>query len=641
MKKSTRILSTGALATAVIAALSAFASGYTTSPIVSSTASVGAATGSSAAQGTSPGTKVMLASTPQQTNFNRFIVKYKDGAVAQRSQSAALSALNAAATRAGVAGMKAGANGVSTALTLQHVRKLAIGADVIRLSRGLNQTEADALLAQLRSDPAVQYAQPDYIKYRSDFIPNDNRFDLQWHYTNAASGIRAPKAWDTSTGEGVVVAVLDTGYVDHSDLDANIVPGYDFIAAYGQDANNPDIAGDGDGRDADAHDTGDWTDASMPWCGRNSSSSFHGTHVAGTVAAVTNNGIGVAGVAFNAKVQPVRVLGHCGGFTSDIADAITWASGGTVAGAPDNSANHAEVLNLSLGGSGSCGNDTVTQAAVDGAISRGVTVVVAAGNSNADAANFSPASCKGVITVGANGVDGAKSWFSNYGPTVSVTAPGGNATSGDAPDNAWIWSLGNRGTKAPIAGPEGEALIGNIGTSMASPHVAGIVALMQSAAVAAGNPALTPAQVRTILRQTAKPFTVLPPSSTPMGAGIVDAAAAVAAASQPVPTDEPSVLLVNRQAISGQTGAAGDSLLYMINVPAGTRSLNLRSYGGTGDVSLYVSHEVIPTTVLYGRKSAKTGNAEAVVITNPAQGTWYLRVAGEKAFANVSVMGLY
>ena len=646
MKKHTRIIASGALATAVITALSAFASGYTGTLMGASTtasASVTSALGSSVAAagaGRTGAMKKLTAAKPAQASFDRFIVRFKDGSAAQRSQTTLLGVMNSAATRAGVAGMRSTANGAQGALTLRHVRRMAQGADVIRLSRALNRTEMETLLVELRRDPSVMYAQPDYIKHALDTTPNDPEFSRLWHYTNPTTGIRAPLAWDTSKGDGVVVAVLDTGYLDHEDLNANIVPGYDFISGYGQDPENPDVAGDGDGRDADAHDPGDWTDSTMPWCGGTSDSSFHGTHVAGTVAAVGNNSKGVVGVAYGAKVQPVRVLGHCGGFTSDIADAITWASGGSVPGAPDNSSNHAEVLNLSLGGSGSCANDPVTQAAVDGAISRGVTVVVAAGNNNSDAAGFSPASCKGVITVGANGVDGAKSWFSNYGATVTVTAPGGNATDGNSPDNAWIWSLGNAGAKAPEASPAGDRLVGNIGTSMASPHVAAIVALMQSAAVAAGNPPLTPAQVRTILRRTAKPFSVTPPASTPMGAGIVDAADAVAAATQPISQDT-STLLDNRMALGSQSGGAGEDLLYSIVVPAGVTSLNLRSYGGTGDVSLYVSHEAQPTTVLYDRKSAKLGNSEAVVISKPKPGTYYLRMVGEKAFSGVTVLGVY
>lgn len=642
MKKHTKILASGALATAVITAITAFASNYsgTLGGVGAVPTSAAAAPALAAAAATTGKAMVMPAGPQEQASFDRFIVRFQDGSAAQRSQSTLLGVMQSAVTRAGVAATRSSAGGTQGALTLRHLRRMSQGADVVRFSHALNRAEADALLAELRKDPSVLYAQPDYLKHALQTQTNDPEFARLWHYSNPTTGIRAPLAWDTSKGDGVLVAVLDTGYLDHADLDANIVPGYDFIGAYGQDASHPDIAGDGDGRDADAHDPGDWTDASMPWCGRTSDSSFHGTHVAGTVAAVGNNSTGVVGVAYEAKVQPVRVLGHCGGFTSDIADAITWASGGSVPGAPDNSSNHAEVLNLSLGGAGTCGNDPATQTAIDGAIARGVTVVVAAGNSNADAANFSPASCKGVITVGANGVDGAKSWFSNYGATVTVTAPGGSATSGTSPDDAWIWSLGNAGTQAPQPSPAGDRIVPNIGTSMASPHVAGIVALMQSAAVAAGNPALTPAQVRTILRRTAKPFTVAPSASTPMGAGIVDAANAVAAAKQPI-AEDPSTLLDNRKALANQSGAIGEGLLYSIVVPAGTSSLNLRSYGGTGDVSLYVSFEAQPSTVLYDRKSAKPGNSEAVVITNPQPGTYYLRMVGEKAFAGVSVMGVY
>ncbi|WP_144900744.1 S8 family peptidase, partial [Luteimonas cucumeris] len=583
---------------------------------------------------------VPLARTQAPTGFDRFIVKYRDGSTARRSTTAVTDLANAALRSARVPGAMTSANGARATLSMKHVRKTAVGADLVRASRRLNATESAAFLKQLRSDPSVLYAQPDFMKQRLETIPDDTYFgQLQWDYTDPTGGINATTAWDTSKGEGVVVAVLDTGHVDHPDLDGNIVPGYDFISYYGQTTEEglyPDVAGDGDGRDADAHDPGDWTDTSMSsWCGRISNSSWHGTHVAGTVAAVGNNASGIAGVAYQAKVQPVRVLGHCGGLTSDIADAIIWASGGEVPGVPMNE-TPAEVLNLSLGGGGSCYDDPMTQEAIDGAISRGVTVVVAAGNDSDNAANHSPASCKGVITVGATGIDGGKSWFSNYGASVTLSAPGGNATSGSDPDDRWIWSTGDVGATTP----EGPGLIGMIGTSQASPHVAGVIALMQSAAVAAGKPVLTPAQVKNILRGTARSFPIAPPMSTPMGAGIVDAAAATLAATQDV-GDETAEPLTNRLALPGQTGAAGDELLYSIEVPAGTRSLNLRSYGGSGNVSLYVAYDYIPTAALHDRKSARPGNSEAVVITNPAAGTYYLRMVGEQAFTNVSVMALY
>jgi serine protease len=179
------------------------------------------------------------------------------------------------------------------------------------------------------------------------------------------------------------------------------------------------------------------------------------------------------------------------------------------------------------------------------------------------------------------------------------------------------------------------------GTSMASPHVAGVVALMQSAAVAAGRPALTPAQVKTVLRTTARPFPIAPPISTPQGSGIVDAAAAVAAATQPIPVDL-GTMLDNRIPLGGQTGTAGETRLYRIIVPAGKTSLNLRTYGGAGNVSLYTARDRVPTSSSYDRMSAKAGNSETVVITNPAAGTYYLLVVGQAGgFAGVSVMGIY
>ncbi len=579
-----------------------------------------------------------------QTSFDRFIVKYRDGSIVGRDRNSIEQSVNAAAAASGLT-YSPNPSAKLTALTLKHVRKLAVGSELVRAPRPLNQAETNALLTKLRADPAVLYAQPDYFKFKQDLIPNDPRFsDLQWDLTDPAAGIGSPRAWDYSSGTGVVVAVLDTGYVDHRDLSANIVPGYDFISWYGQTEGAtlyPDVAGDGNGRDADAHDPGDWLDGTESFCGSTvSDSTWHGTHVAGTIAAVANNAVGIAGVAYGAKVQPVRVLGHCGGLTSDIADGIVWASGGTVAGVPANP-SPAEVLNLSLGGYGACSNDPVTQDAINGAIGRGATVVVAAGNSNMDAASFSPASCSGVITVGATGVDGAKSYFSNYGPAVALSAPGGNARYSTDGDTAWIWSTGNSGTTGPVASPSGDILIGQAGTSMAAPHVSAVIAQMQSASVGAGHGVLAPSLVKSLLKAATKPFVIQPAAGTPIGTGILDAAASVAAAAAGVHEEDLAVPLSNRAPTSGQAGAPGDALYYRLQIPAGVRSLSLRTYGGTGDVSLFVGRGAVPTTTNFVAASVRPGNTEAVVLTNPVAGIYYLRLQMVAPTSGLTVLAAY
>jgi serine protease len=619
MKRNIRNARASVLLIALLPALPAF-SGESTGPAPApgmTTLQIGTRAGSPVVR------RVVGPNAPAQAGFDRFIVQYRSGTATRASQATLVKAVNAAALRAGVADARLSVDGARGGLAVHHVRSLAGGGDVIRLSRRLDRVEANALLAQLRSDPGVLFAQPDYLKQHFAFAPNDPRYaDLQWHYSHPTAGIKAPAAWDVSAGAGVVVAMLDTGYVEHADLRANLVPGYDFVAS--------ELANDGDGRDADAHDPGDWVEPGT--------SSFHGTHVAGTIAAVTHNKLALAGVAFKAKVQPVRVLGQGGGYSSDIADAITWASGGTVAGVPKN-ANPAEVINLSLGSYGACDQDPVTQAAIDGAMSRGTTVVVAAGNYSIDAGSYSPASCKGVITVGATNKGGARASYSNFGATVTLSAPGGEDT-GVAPDYGLVWSLGNSGTTKPDASPAGDRMVGMEGTSMASPHVAGVVALMQSAAIAAGKPPLTPAQVKSVLRTTASPFTVPPPVSRSQGPGIVNAAAAVLAATKDIPVDN-GILLDNRIALAGQGGGAGDTLLYRIVVPAGKASLNLRTFGGAGDVSLYVARGRTPSATNFDRKSARPGNAETVLVTRPAAGTYYVAVVGEVAFSNVSVMAVH
>lgn len=381
--------------------------------------------------------------------FDRFIVKYRDGS-AERTDAARLGTALSTAARALPAGRAGG-------VQVKALRRMTLGADVVKANRMLDTAEAETLMRQIAADPNVEYVEVDKLNHPF-LTPNDTSFSQQYGLGTGAGGIRATEAWDITNGAGVVVAVIDTGITSHSDLNANILPGYDFII-------DTAVAADGNGRDSNPADPGDAYGGNP--------SSWHGTHVAGTVAAVTNNAKGVAGVAYGAKVVPIRALGKGGGYDSDIADAIIWASGGTVSGVPAN-ANPAEVINLSLGGSGACG--TTTQSAINGAVSRGSTLVIAAGNSNANTTGFSPANCNNVVAVGAVTSTGARASYSNYGSLVDVAAPG-----------SAVLSTLNTGT----SGPGSESYASYSGTSMAAPHVAGVVALMQSKATS-GKPSRTP-----------------------------------------------------------------------------------------------------------------------------------------------------
>ncbi|MEV4937795.1 S8 family serine peptidase [Streptomyces zaomyceticus] len=398
---------------------------------------------------------------------------------------------------------------------LSFERRLAGGGALVDLGDSATKQDVAEVMEAFRADPSVASVEPDIRAYAMAVTPNDTDYAKQWDLFEPTGGMNVPAAWDKTTGSGVTVAVIDTGYAAHTDLAANIVSGYDFISASAD-------ARDGNGRDADAKDEGDWnaTDGECGTGSKASNSSWHGTHVAGTIGAVTNNTKGIAGIAYNAKIQPVRVLGKCGGSSADIADAITWASGGTVPGVPAN-ANPARVINLSLGGaSASC--PSVYQTAINGAVSRGTTVVVAAGNSNANASGFTPANCANVINVASTSREGNRSYYSNFGTIVDVAAPGGETrratdTPGTVttPENG-IHSTLNSGSTTQSA----ENYKPYQGTSMAAPHIAGLAALLKSA-----KSTLTPAEIESAIKANARP---LPGTCTGgCGTGIADSAKTV------------------------------------------------------------------------------------------------------------------
>ena len=441
---------------------------------------IGLSTMSGAGLAGGPADAPVRAAVAADDTNDRFIVRFREGTADPQSRLAAV----------------AGRSGRS----LTYVRAMSGDAHVVRVpaaalaaTAGQSRTDAARLLGQqLMRDPDIAYAEPDR-KLHPLLIPNDPLYPQQWNYFEAAGGINLPAAWNVTTGSaGVVVAVIDTGIRPHADLANRTVPGYDFIG-------DTAVSNDGDGRDTDPSDPGDYG------CGLNSS--WHGTHVSGTIGAASNDGAGVAGVNWVSKILPARVLGKCGGYTSDIADAMRWAAGIAVPGVPAN-ANPARVENLSLGGLEACSN--TFQRAIDDVVGRGTVVVVAAGNENADASTSEPANCNNVIAVGATLRNGGRASFSNYGSRVALSAPG-----------AGILSTLNAGTTTP--GADSYAFYS--GTSMAAPHVAGVASLMLSR-----NPSLTPAQVRQTLQQTARIFptgTGSDCTTATCGAGIVDAAAAV------------------------------------------------------------------------------------------------------------------
>lgn len=617
--------------------------------------------------------------TQANETHDRFIVTYRNDSTERNNSNAALQNVKAAISRAGLDNAGNASNGATVApLTASHQRKLAVGSDLIRTSRKLSQNEANKLMLQIASDPAVAHVQPDFrmqaVKdFRAPatlqaqvsttrqsntnanglqpqaFTPDDPMYaNNQWHFFNPAGGANINNAWDLADGADITVAVIDTGITEHPDLDTSLADaGYDFISdAFTSGRETDDRAPGG-------WDTGDWTNTA-PWndpmmgCvaagDTGEPSSWHGTHVSGTVAELTDNGEGMAGVAYKAKVLPVRALGHCGGFNSDISDAIVWASGGHVDGVPDNT-HPAQVINMSLGGAGACSPEGPEARAIADAISRGTTVVVSAGNSAADVANFTPASCPGVIAVASNGITGKRAFYSNYGQGITLSAPGGgiyadDGSSGDVVHDGFVFSAMNDGATVP-----GEpTYLGNAGTSMASPHVAGIVALVMGATKQAGLPTPSPVAIKDILTRSARAFPVA--VDRPIGAGIVDAEAAVKLAlnDDDGGGNDNATPLTKGVLLSGQNPSANGNL-YSIVVPAGATTLNIRTLGGSGNVTLYVKAGSAPSADGSNADftSSKPGTSQAVVIQQPQTATYYVRVSPQPGnnFRNISVLADY
>lgn len=627
-------------------------------------------------------------------SFDGFIVYYRNDAPAGAEKSAAAArtrkTLDADLSRV------AKASGISA----RHERQLATGGHLVRLeNKRLAGEQARAWMAELAANPDVVAVEPNARVFPL-LVTNDPYFHLQWGLSDPLGGISANSAWDTSTGTGIVIAVVDTGSTPHPDLDARTVAGYDFISS-------AETARDDNGRDDNPNDEGDWAEAGD--CGPGepgSNSSWHGTHVAGIAAAQANNGIGVAGVAFDAKVQHVRALGRCGGTLADIADSIIWAAGGQVPGIPTN-ATPARVINLSLGGEGTCG--PTYQSAIDLANNRNSVVIAAAGNDNEHLNEHRPANCAGVLTVGASNRAGSRASYSNFGERVDLSAPGGDCEDCESDVQDLILSTLNSGEQTQ----NDAGYYYMAGTSMATPYVSGVAAL-----VLARKGSLTPAEVRTLLRDTAKPF----PSHCVggCGVGLLNAEAAVrAAANQAISrlpisvtrtgvgagkvTSSPNGIdcgnrcstqfnkgaavtltatpatgsvfsgwsgacsgaaptctltadhahsalaqfkvpvtgLSRGQSVASLSGQGGMARMYSLHVPSGSGTLKFRLSGGTGDADLYVRHGAEPTESDYDCRPYLHGNNEVCEFTAPLAGPYYVMVKGAPDYADAALNAHY
>lgn len=395
--------------------------------------------------------------------------------------------------------------------TLSYLKSVAANTHVAQTSASMDHAALRALAQTLAQDPRVEYAEVDERVF-PHFVPNDAFYaaqqgNLQSPFVQAGA-INAPNAWGRSvggvpvSGAGVTVAVLDSGYRPHADLAANIVAGYDFVS---QDSfNDFTTANDGNGRDADATDPGDWN-TQKDLC-EVANSSWHGTHAAGIIGAVGNNNAGVIGIAYRAKVLPLRVLGVCGGYTSDTAAAVQWAAGLSVPGVQAN-ANPAKVINMSFGRSGAC--SATYQNAIRAATTAGALVVVSTGNDASTTTITQPSNCQGVMAVTAHTTTGANTDYANVGAGTLISAPGNS-----------IYSLSNTGTTGPAA----DSFTARSGTSFSAPQVAGVAALLAQI-----KPGISPAEIITHITTSARPYAAgtYCAGRPECGAGLLDAFKAV------------------------------------------------------------------------------------------------------------------
>jgi serine protease len=537
-----------------------------------------------------------------------------------------------------------------TGIAMSGSRQITPSVHVVFLPNTLYGADVAAALEQLRADPLVAFADVDQRRY-AHALPNDPLFPAtpnatapasgQWYMntpsaatilvdgvpTQDLSATDAVSAWAITQGStGTVIADVDNGIrFEHPDLlragfGGRLLPGYDFV---GQDFNVTSgaalgtflVANDGDGWDPDPSDPGDWISAADQMntalfpaanCPAQNSS-WHGTRVVGVLGAITNNSVGIAGMTWNPYILPVRALGKCGGYDSDIIAGMQWAAGMAATGVPNNP-YPADIINLSLGGKGAC--TTAYQTAIKPLITMGVLIVASAGNESGPV--DAPGNCPGVLAVAGLRNVGTAVGYSSVGPEVGVSAPAGNCVS-TSPCLRSIDTTINTGLTTPGTSSYTNETTVNLGTSFSSPIVAGIAALMRAV-----NANLTPPQLIARIQSSASPFPAntgaLPvcPARDPTssqcsclgsgqcGAGMVNAFSAVKAALNPIAAVKIPATLTGSLTFDGSGSAAACNV---------TGALTY-AWTSTGGVTI----------------SSGQAAAQAMVTWNGAAGTLVLKV---------------
>jgi serine protease len=589
-------------------------------------------------------------------------------------------------------------------------RQLTPSMHVIFLPKTLYGAEVSVALAQLRADSAVAFADVDERRYahQVSIPPNDPLFEPtqnaaepasgQWYMntpsaamvtvagvqTQDLSATDAVSAWLITQGSsGTVIADVDNGIrFEHPDLlragfGGRLLPGYDFVsgdlnASNGQPLGTFLVANDGDGWDPDPSDPGDWistTDqlnttlfpaANCP----TANSSWHGTRVVGVLGAITNNDTGIAGMTWNPYVLPVRALGKCGGYDSDVITGMQWAAGLTVTDVPDNP-YPADIINLSLGGTGSC--PSAYQNVLNTLSVMNVLVVASAGNESG--AVDAPGNCPGVLAVAGLRNVGTKVGYSSFGAQVGVSAPAGNCVNSGTPCLRSIDTTTNSGlTTAGVSAYTNENNP-NLGTSFSAPIVSAIAALMRSV-----NANLTPAQLIARIESSATAFPpntgnipVCPntdpttlecscPATGQCGTGMVNALSAVKAALNPIAAVSiPAGFTTGGVTLnaSGSAAACGATIAsYTWSQPtggvqilsgAGSAQVSITS-SGLGNLTLEVTDSLgnTDTTILTFTSGGVLSSAPASAVTSPSACTPPMTVTPatptvEVAFSPLSV----